>query len=709
MLSDEELGNIQEALGRHPTVTELTMLEAQWSEQASFKSTRRWFHLLKTEGNRVVIGIGEGAGVVDLGDEVLLGVTMRAYNQPTADDVYESSAGGVGRVIGNVLSQGCRPVALLTSIRVGDPQDLQNATSLDRIVEGVSDYGNSVGVPMVAGETEFHDSYSGNYILNMVCIGESSPGKVIHSIAKTPGDALVLFGVKVLRSIMKKGRKGGYCVAQRDLIEALEIISEKHLVAGLQDIGAGGLLSAAAEMAQRGGTGVTIDVDNIPGELETATAAEKMLDETTERLLAAVAPRNLDRFLDVLKAHGAPFNIVGTVTYDPVFVVREKGQTKAELPISLLLRGFEEPALLEEDLTEQISSHEWTTEPGNPAETIMRILGSLNICDRSWIYSQFDQHAQMNTVVDIGENAGVIEFPKGKLVAVATDCNSIWTSLDPYSGAANSACEALRNVVSVGGMPILLADCLNFGNPERPESYGQLVESIRGIGQFSRDFDIPVVAGSVSLYNEKMLDGDVLRINPTPQVMVAGLMPKGQTPVMRGLCTPLANIYLIGDTHRELNGTEYQLIQLGKARGLPPAYRPNFERNAMEAILEARLKGIIRSCNNIGRGGLAVAIMKMALSSNYGFRVDIDKVPGTAQTETGILFSETTGRYLAEVTETNQDEFVSIMANHRVSAVELGLTTFEQMANFGSFKIEMEAARETYTKTLANRMRNISK
>jgi phosphoribosylformylglycinamidine synthase len=311
--------------------------------------------------------------------------------------------------------------------------------------------------------------------------------------------------------------------------------------------------------------------------------------------------------------------------------------------------------------------------------------------------------------MDIGENAGVIEFPKGKLVALATDCNSIWTALEPYSGAANSACEALSNVVSVGGKPVLLADCLNFGNPEKPESYAQLVESIRGIGQFSRDLDIPVVAGSGSLYNEKELDGAVQRINPTPQVMIAGLIPEGQPPIRRGLCTPLANIYLIGDTHQELNGTEYQLNRLGTVSGLPPAYRPIYERNAMKALHEARSKGIIRSCNNVGRGGLAIALMKMVMSSNYGFRVEIDKVPGTVQTQEGILFSETTGRYLAEVTETNQEEFVSIMSSHNVRAVELGLTTFEQVANFGSFKLNIETTRKSYAEVLSGHMQNVSR
>ncbi|NHJ15093.1 MAG: hypothetical protein EAX95_15530 [Candidatus Thorarchaeota archaeon] len=699
MVSEKELVHMQELLGRHPTVTELAMLEYQWSEEASYKSTKRWFHLLDTEGHNVVVGIGEGAGVVDLGDDVLLGVAIRAYNGPAAD-CYESSAKGVGRVIGNVLSQGCSPMALLDSVRVGNIEMRKQAKLLARIVQAVSDYGNSVGVPVIGGESDFDDSYSDNYILNLACIGESSPEKIIRSAAKSPGDSLVLFGVNIHRSIRGERGKKEYCVVQRDLIEALELLRDRHLVSGLQDVGAGGILSAAGEMAQRAGTGVRIEADKIPAGENASTISEVLLSENPERLLASVSPANLELVLEILETCHIPCNVIGKVSDDTFFTVAEEGQIKAEIPIEVLMRGFDEPMRLEEQIPEQSLSHEWLKAPEDYSKAIMDVLSSVGVCDRSWIFRQFDQHSQLNTVVDIGENAGVVEFSKGKLVAVATDCNSVYTKLDPYSGAANSACETLRNLVSVGARPLLVADCLNFGNPEKPEAYAQLVESIRGIGQFSRDFGIPVVAGSISLYNEQTIEGTTKRISPTPQILMAGLIPPGQQPIRRSLCTPLANLYLVGETHRELNGSQYQRISHGRLEGLPPAYSPVHEKNSMNAILEARERGIIRSCNNLGKGGLAVALMKMVFKSNYGFRITVDKVPGTAESLTGILFSESSGRYIVEVTETNESEFLRIAQENDADTLELGLTTFEQMANFGKFKINIEMARRAFKATL---------
>lgn len=700
MVSEKELVHIQKLLGRHPTVTELSMLEYQWSEQASYKSTKRWFHLLNTKAQNVVIGIGEGAGVVDLGDGVLLGVAIRAYNEHAGADAYESSAAGVGRVIGNVLSQGCSPMALLSVIRVGNIMNPKQAQLLEQIVRGVSDYGSSVGVPFVGGETAFDDSYENNYILNLACIGESFPENLIRSVAKSSGDSLVLFGVDTHRNIRGNNDKREYCVVQRDLVEALELLRSKHLASGLQDVGAGGILSAAAEMAQRGGMGIRIEADKIHSTGDADTISEKLLRENPERLLAAVSPTNLGRMLEILEAYHIPSSVIGKVVDDGYFTVVEEGQTKAEIPMEILMRGYDEPQRLEEQIPEQSLSHDWLRIPEDYSEVIRDVLGSLSVCDRSWIFRQFDQHSQLNTVVDIGENAGVVEFSKGKLVAIATDCNTTYTKLDPCLGAANSACETLRNIVSMGAKPILIADCLNFGNPEKPEAYAQLVESIRGIGQFSRDFDIPVVAGSISLYNEKKNDDGVRRIAPTPQILIAGLVPAEQHPIKRSLCTPLANIYLIGETHRELNGSQLQEIQLGRSEGLPPAYNPIHEKNNMNAILESQKKGVIRSCNNLGKGGLAISLMKMVMDSSYGFRVTVDKVPGTVESMTGILFSESSGRYLVEVTESNESEFLRIARKNHAETLELGLTTIEQIANFGEFKMNIETARRAYAGTL---------
>jgi phosphoribosylformylglycinamidine synthase len=252
----------------------------------------------------------------------------------------------------------------------------------------------------------------------------------------------------------------------------------------------------------------------------------------------------------------------------------------------------------------------------------------------------------------------------------------------------------------MGATPLFIADCLNFGNPERPESYGQFVESVRGLGRFSHDFDIPIIGGNVSLYNESIVDGEIKRINPTPQIMIAGIFERGFTPVRRNLVSPWANIFLVGETLPELNGSEFQRITVGHVKGIPPKYRPEVEKRSMRVIQEAHRKGLIRSCNNVGRGGIAVALMKMTLRSEYGFKLDMEYVPGTVNSLAQRLYSETSGRYLAEVTESNQPEFLAIVEKHGSSVCELGLTVQEPIADFGLFSVSMEEAREAFTQGL---------
>ncbi|MHA1770566.1 MAG: phosphoribosylformylglycinamidine synthase subunit PurL [Candidatus Thorarchaeota archaeon] len=713
MLTREELAHVKTVLGRDPTETELAMLDVLWSEHCSYKSSKRWFHLFKTKGSRVYLGIGEGAGLVDVGDNILLGVAMESHNHPSQIDPYNGAATGVGGIIRDVISQGCRAVGLMNQLRFGPPNKPRNAYLLERVVRGISDYGNSVGIPMVGGEIEFDDSYDGNCLVNVVCIGVVRSDKVIRSVAKTPGHYLVLFGSTTGRDGIagvsfasetfsdeeEENRSAvqiGDPLAKKVVIDTLEQLVEENLLDGLQDFGGGGLTSCAGEMAASGGTGVTIEVDKVPLREEGMTATEIVISESQERMLAVVSPEKIERVLEVLTQNDTPHAVIGKVTDDGYYTVLERGEVKARLPIDLLVGGFPLPERKEGSLPPRGHSLDWYKEPDDYVSEIISLLGSVNIASRRWVYSQYDQHVQANTIVDIGENAGVLEFPFNKHLAFASDCNSFWTLLDPQQGTSNSAAEALRNLVAMGARPILIADCLNFGNPERPDSYAQFVEAIRGLGRFSHDFDLPIVGGNVSLYNESEIDGVVHRINPTPEIMIAGLFDLGYTPVRRSLCTPWANIFLIGETLPELNGSEYQRLKIGEVRGFPPAYRPGAEKNAMEALLETHQAGLIRSCNNIGRGGLAVALMKMVLGSEYGFKLDPDLIPGTTRSLGQTLFSETSARYLAEVSESNQPQFLKIMASHNVPICELGLTVTDRVADFGKFKVPLDKAKEAF-------------
>jgi phosphoribosylformylglycinamidine synthase len=715
MITKEELQHATKVLGREPTKTELGMLDVLWSEHCSYKSSKRWFYLFKTQADNVALGIGEGAGLIDIGGGYYVGVAMESHNHPSQIDPYNGAATGVGGIIRDVISQGCKAVGLMNCLRFGHPEKPHNAYLLENVVRGISDYGNSVGIPVVGGEIQFDSSYDDNCLVNVVCVGYVKPEKVVRSSAKTPGHHLVMFGSTTGRdgiagvsfasetfSDEEEENRGavqiGDPLAKKVLIDTLTELIEEELIDGLQDFGGGGMTSAAGELSRAGGTGVEIDLEKVPLREEDMDPSEIVISESQERMLAIVAPENLDRVILLLEKNDCPYAVIGKVTDDRFYTAKYEGETLARLPINLLVDGFPEPERIEGKIPAQIESLSWFKEPDDYKMAILDMLQSINICDRSWVYSQYDQHVQTNTVVDIGQNAGVLEFPNGRLLSFTSDCNSFWSLLDPQTGAANSAAESLRNIVSMGARPLFIADCLNFGNPERPESYAQFVESVRGLGRFSHDFDIPIIGGNVSFYNEAEVEGQNKRINPTPQIMIAGIFNQGFTPVKRNLVTPWANIFLVGETFADLNGSEYQRMALGHVKGEPPKYRPIWEKRSMNVIIDAHERGLIRSCNNVGRGGVAVALMKMAMESEYGFKLNLEYVPGTVNSLAQALFSETSSRYLAEVTESNQPEFLELIEKHETTSCELGLTTPNPIADFSRFTIPLDEAREAFNR-----------
>jgi phosphoribosylformylglycinamidine synthase II len=705
MISEQEREQLALALGREPTETELGVVSILWSERRSYKSSKRWFSEFKTEGDNVVLGLGKGAGIVDLGDDVFLGVAMESNNHPTKASPYIGSALGIAGVISDVIAHGSKPIALLNSLRFGDPSIRENAAALREAVRGISQFTNNVGIPMIGGDTEFDQSFEKNSVLNVVCVGITSPDSMVMSRASTPGHHLVLFGANTRKDRLidyteSSGKAAeavpGNPLAERIVIDSLDQLVNGNLLGGLEDVGGGGLALAGAKLAARGNTGVELHADMVPIDEEDMSTLEIITSDSQNRMLAVVAPEYLERVLSILGSYDAPYAVIGKVTDEGLYNVYHDGELKASLPAILLTSGFPEPDRIEEYLPERTASIDWLVQPEDHTQMLLSVLSSTNIADRSWIYSQFDQHIQANTIVDIGDNSGVIELPKGKRIALTTSSNSFWSHLHPQIGAANSATLALRNLVASGAKPILIADCINFGNPERPESYAEFVEAVKGVGRFSHDFDIPVVTGGVSPYNERMMDGKSKRIHLTPQIMMAGVLLEGHLPTRRRLCTPWANIFLVGETHRELNGSELQRILLGKIQGLPPGYQPAAEKSAMNAVLASFTKGLVRSCNDIGRGGLAIGLMKMALRGDLGFRLDLTDIPGSAKGLTEILYSETSARYLVEVTETNQDEFLQTVERYGVAATELGLTLNEPIANFGAFTVDLKKAREAF-------------
>jgi phosphoribosylformylglycinamidine synthase II len=711
ILTDEELEQIGKFLKREPTNLEKDIFDIMWSERVSYRSSRQWFKEFYTEDEKVIFGIGEGAALIDLGDDVFLSIAMESRNHTTQKDPFHGSAIGVGGIIRDVLSHGCKAIGLMNFLHIETPTKKTSVENLELIVRGISDYGNSVGIPMIGGDTEFDDIFDKACIINLACIGVTESSRIIKGGADTPGHSIVLFGSTTGRDpwawremdILKEDPEPkiiGSALSKKILIDTLQELVDESLIDGIQDLGRGGIASAATRLAIKGNTGIEIESDMIPLRESGLTPSELITSRSQERMLAVVDPEKIQRVCEVLDRNNTPYGVIGQVTEERKLTVLESGEIKASLPMNYLVTGFPKFERTIKPIELKSDSMSWFSEPTDHLDVLKRMLSSINICDKSWIYSQFDQHVQTNTLVDIGENAGVIELPKGKRLAFTGDCNSSWCSLDPFTGTANSACESLRNLVAIGAKPILIADCLNFGNLNRNNTYSLFVESVKGLGQFSRDFKLPVVAGSVSFFNEIQTESGFRQIPPTPQIMMAGVLESVITPVRRTLHTPLANIFLLGETFAELNATEYQRVMTGKVSGLPPKYRPERELNSMNAILQSHSAGLIRSCNNIARGGLSIALMKMVINSDFGFKLDLEGIPGSTDSLAKALFSETSARYLAEVSESKQSKFMEIVEENNCEVIELGLTINEPIADFGIFKMNRNDAREYYRSTL---------
>ncbi|MBY9001077.1 MAG: phosphoribosylformylglycinamidine synthase subunit PurL, partial [Candidatus Heimdallarchaeota archaeon] len=542
MLTREEYCKVIEVLEREPNKGEIAVFEAMWSEHCSYKSSKRWFHLFNEKAPYIELGIGEGAGLINLGDDLLVGLGLESHNHPSAISPYDGAATGVGGIIRDILSQGCKPIAVLDSIRFGNLEESQHSQYLlENVVRGISFYGNCCGIPTVGGEVEFAPQFENNCLVNAMCVGVVNKNKVVRSIASKPGSFLVLYGSRT-------GRDGihGVSFASKDLSDksdrdrpAVQIgdplmekilidvtldLVEKELLDGLQDLGGGGLSCAVSEMAYKGNTGALIRLEDVHLREEDMEPWEILVSESQERMLAVVEADKLDAVVNILKKHDLTFGVIGEVTGNSHCIAYFKGEKILDLPVDLIVDGFPEPERKTEKPDYLKEEKILLPEITDLKQEILKLLSSPNIGSKAWVYQQYDQHVQTQTVIPAGHDAAVLKLDSGKYIALSLDCNSFMVYLDPYNGTANSAAEAMRNLISTGAKPLAFVDCLNFGNPENPDSYWQLVESIKGLGQFSHDFEIPVVGGNVSLYNESFIDGNRERINPTPTIGMIGII-----------------------------------------------------------------------------------------------------------------------------------------------------------------------------------------
>ncbi len=643
-LNELEYGRILELLGRTPTLTELGVFSALWSEHCSYKHSRPVLKTFPTTGAQVVQGPGENAGVLRLPEGWAVAFKIESHNHPSAVEPYQGAATGVGGILRDVFTMGARPVAVLNSLRFGPLDVPRNRYLLAGVVRGVGDYGNCVGIPTLGGEVGFAEGYTGNPLVNAMCVGLLRESDLIRAAASGVGNVLLCVGARTGRdgihgasfaseelSEKSEARRPqvqvGDPFTEKLLLEAsLELITARLIVA-IQDMGAAGLTSSSAEMAARGGVGVEIDTALVPTREPGMTPYEILLSESQERMLVVAEPARVADIQAVCARWELGAIPIGRVTDDGIFRVRHDGLVVAAIPGQRLIDDcpiYEPEAREPEEARARRAAH-----PGRPASAdlrsaLERLLDSPNIASKRWMFEQFDSTVQASTVLGPGGDAGVFGVPGTQFgLAVTVDCNSRLVALDPYEGGKATVAEAARNVACTGARPLGITDCLNFGNPEKPEVFHQFKEACRGIADACRAFDTPVTGGNVSFYNESPSGA----IDPTPTVGMVGLLDRAADRVPSHFAAPGNRIAILGATRGSLGASAYWAEIFDFVGGQPATVDLDAELRLQRLLVATAAEGLLRSAHDCSEGGLLVALAEAAIGGAYageGLGIDCD-------------------------------------------------------------------------------------
>jgi len=678
-LSDSEYRRILEILGREPNLVELGIFSAMWSEHCSYKSSRVHLKKFPTTGPRVIQGPGENAGVVDIGDGLAVAFKMESHNHPSFIEPYQGAATGVGGILRDIFTMGARPMASLNSLRFGRLDAPRMKHLVDGVVRGIAGYGNCIGIPTLGGETTFHKGYDGNILVNVMNLGIVPADRIFLGRAEGVGNPVVYVGSKTGRDGIhgatmaseefaadeaKQKRptvQVGDPFTEKLLMEACLELFRTDAVVGIQDMGAAGLTSSSFEMAGRAGSGVEIDLSKVPVRETGMTPYEIMLSESQERMLLVAKRERLDEVLAIFHKWELDAAEIGRVTDSGRVVLFFEGRIVADLPAAPLSDRapvYDRPrAAAAAPATAPLWKDE--PEPSDYGDVLRRLLASPNIAEKSWIWTQYDHMVQTNTVERPGGDAAVIRV-KGtkKGVAMKSDVNPFFCAADPYRGGAIAVAEAARSVACVGARPLAITDCLNFGNPEKPEVMAQFEASVRGIADACRALSVPVVSGNVSFYN----DTDGRAIPPTPTVGMVGLLED----VSKHVRVPFRRagdlVALLGETRDELGASEFLRTIRGRDEGPCPEVDLEAEKELVDLLVALAGRGLLASAHDVSDGGLAVAVAESAMQSGLGATVVLD---GAAR-PSALLFGESTGRAVISFAPENEAAIRAAAAEHGV-------------------------------------------
>jgi phosphoribosylformylglycinamidine synthase subunit PurL len=715
-LTDDELGSIVEMLGRDPNPTELAMYAAMWSEHCSYKSSKAHLRTLPTEGPTVLVGPGEDAGAVDVGDGIAVVFKMESHSHPSAVEPYQGAATGVGGIVRDIISMGARPIALLDPLRFGPLGDERNRWLIEGVVAGIGGYGNCIGVPTVGGEVHFGDAHSANPTVNVMCVGVARTDRLVTAAREVhEGSLLVLFGaatgrdgiggVSVLASrTLEEGSEEsrpsvqiGDPFAGKLLIEASLELIERDLLEGLQDLGGAGLTCAVSESASRARLGAELDLDAVPLREPGLEPFEILTSESQERMLAIVAPARLEGVRDVCGRWGLASAVVGRLVDDGgTLDVRVGERSVAAIPARSLTDDapvYTRPASPppgHDDLGEDDPTFASVTT--SPTGALLRILSSPNVASKRWVWEQYDSIVQGGTVLGPGGDAALIRVEGTmKALALSTDGKGRFAALDPYLGAVHSVAEAARNVACTGATPLAITNCLNFGNPERPEVMWQFTESVRGMADACRSFETPVTGGNVSFYNES--GGSA--IWPTTVVGMLGLIEDHRLAV-RHTFDEGTIVYLLGETFPELGGSEFAEAVLGVVSGRPPALDVERERRLHGLLIVGASMDLLRSAHDCSDGGLAIALAESAIAGRTGFAVSL---PGDLPPHVA-LFAESASRAVVAVAAERASELEDLAVAMHVPISRIGETGGPRLVFDGLAEVTLEETAAVYEEAI---------
>ena len=720
-LKPDEYERIREILGRRPTSAELAMYSVMWSEHCSYKSSK--VHLKKfgdlpqeTPLGKTLAGIGENAGVIDVGQGYAVTFKVESHNHPSYVEPYQGAATGIGGIVRDILAMGARPVAVMDPLRFGPLTADDTRRVLPGIVAGIGGYGNCLGLPNIGGEVVFDSTYLGNPLVNALCVGVLRHEDLHLAHASGVGNQVVLYGartggdgiggVSVLASetftstgpTKRPSVQVGDPFMEKLLIECTLELFDAGVVAGIQDLGGAGLSCATSELASAGDGGMYVELDTVPLRDSTLSPEEILMSESQERMMAVVEPQHLESFMAICAKWEVEAVVVGEVTDGDHLVIDWHGERVVDVPPRSVAHDgpvYERPLArpadqdaLQADAAERLAR---PTTGDELRQTLLRLVGSPNLADTSWVTDQYDRYVRGNTVLAQPEDAGIVRIDEESHlgVAVSTDCNGRFARLDPYAGAQLALAEAFRNVAVTGARPLAVTDCLNFGSPEDPGVMWQFEQATHGLKDACAVLGIPVTGGNVSFYNQT---GDT-PILPTPVVGVLGVIDDVRRRITQGFARTGEHVLLLGETREELSGSTWADVVHDHLGGRPPVVDLAAEQSLADLMVEAGRRGLVSAAHDLSDGGLAMALVEGCLGHDVGVRVELEE-PFIE------LFSESSARAIVVVAEHRHDEFVALAEEHGVELASIGITGGDVLDVAGQFSVALTELRADWEATL---------